>query len=689
MKAKIFFYLAALLLLAFSVSAFDCSKTKDADYCNQIQSSNLSDSDKELAYSALLYPNSDYPDHNFIQDYNLDIRVTDPPDNTQIHNSTQIKNAWISFLEVFPSVYENNTLYLPSSTNALSEYNYEVQVPQGYSTQYPYSTDGDCKRTFSLVQNNSKLSYYLNDEYKGQGKYSSINIDSDGILKAELEINTKIKVEHYRWYSYCCGYWRYGCYYYCHSCDYDRTDYETDNLKVNEQKQISFYSENPAANIYITDNYFNLTKGKIIAGNYSQVDLEFQDSHIIRQNYYYDVVFDKKPYYFAYLNAHYFPTTKQKNIFLSNDTFFVKNTDGCSISAYNHFYATSSTCDLTPHDENLTGLSMTETDSNIGLLVLVLTLLFIILVVYKLAKNKFKKLVIPILMLVVFMPFAFAAEQQQQDSCGLTNLAECIPEKIYDYILGIINAPLVPMLAAVQSLLTTEVTIDIFYHVWDVIRYILSFFYVFLFVYAGLVFLTANANPIKRAHAKETLKDTVIMIVLIQASFYLYGFILSISSILNSSILSMVDPHFFLLTVDNITNIGLELMTSSVYAITLFVTMLMLVMRYIVVSIGVILFPVGLFCYFIPPLKGYGKFMLNMLGIFIFITFIDLLIILACSMIVNIPVFENFKILVMISCFLIVNYTLWLAIKFALKKSSNVSIKDDINQAVKYIALLA
>jgi len=119
------------------------------------------------------------------------------------------------------------------------------------------------------------------------------------------------------------------------------------------------------------------------------------------------------------------------------------------------------------------------------------------------------------------------------------------------------------------------------------------------------------------------------------------------------------------------------------------VTMLMLVMRYIVVSIGVVLFPIGLFCYFVPPLKGYGKFILNMLGIFIFITFIDLLIILACSMIVDIPIFENFKILVMISCFLIVNYTLWLAIKFALKKSSAVSIKDDINQAVKYIALLA
>jgi len=688
MKAKIFFYLAAILLLAFSVSAFDCSKTQDPNYCNEIQSSGFSEPEKELVYSALLYPESGFPDHNFIENYNLQINIDNPPDNTPKYDSTQIKNAWISFLAVFPSVYNDEELYLPISTNALSQYDYDVQIPSDYSGSYPHTSNGDCKRKYNLVQNDAKLSYYLNNAYKGQGKYSALNIDSDGTLKAELQIDTKLKVEHYRWETYCCSYGRDGCNSYCHRCKYDHTDYETDSLKISEEKQVKLDSINPTAIVYITDNYLNLTKGKIIADDYSQIDLEFQDSYVIKHNYYYDVVFDKKPYYFAYLNAHYFPIIKQKNIFLANDTFFVKNSAGCSISTYNHFYSTSSTCDLTLHQENLTGLTMPENDSSIGLLVLVVTLLFIIYVIYKIARSQFKKLVLPILILMVLMPFALAAEQQQE-SCGLTNLAECIPEKIYEYILVIINSPLLPMLVAVQSLLTAQVTIDIFFHIWDVIRYILSFFYVFLFVYAGFVFLTSNANPIKRAHAKETIKDTVIMIVLIQASFYLYGFILSISSILNNAILSMVDPHFFLLTVDNITNIGLELLTSSVYGLTLFVTMLMLVMRYIVVSIGVVLFPIGLFCYFVPPLKGYGKFILNMLGIFIFITFIDLLIILACSMIVDIPIFENFKILVMISCFLIVNYTLWLAIKFALKKSSAVSIKDDINQAVKYIALLA
>ena len=78
----------------------------------------------------------------------------------------------------------------------------------------------------------------------------------------------------------------------------------------------------------------------------------------------------------------------------------------------------------------------------------------------------------------------------------------------------------------------------------------------------------------------------------------------------------------------------------------------------------------------------------NVLAIFIFITFFDLLIILTCAMLIKNPL-ENFKIVVMINCFSIINYTLWLVIKFALTKSSMSTVKDDISQAVKYIALLA
>lgn len=220
-------------------------------------------------------------------------------------------------------------------------------------------------------------------------------------------------------------------------------------------------------------------------------------------------------------------------------------------------------------------------------------------------------------------------------------------------------------------------------------RYIISFFYIFLFLYVGYVFLTSNSNPIKRSHAKDMLRNIFLMIVLIQGSYYIYGLLIDLSTILNSVIYSFIDSTFFLITADNITNIALEFVYASTYVIVIFITLLMLVLRYILVSFGVVLFPFAIFCYFIPPLKGYGRFMINALLIFIFITFIDLLIILGGSMMVDIALFENFEILIMITCFSLVNYSLWLAIKFAMKMSVTTSLKDDLNQAVKYIALIA
>ena len=52
------------------------------------------------------------------------------------------------------------------------------------------------------------------------------------------------------------------------------------------------------------------------------------------------------------------------------------------------------------------------------------------------------KLSFALMIFLLFIPIVFGAE----DSCGLTNLASCIPEKIYDFIINILNAPLQPLL---------------------------------------------------------------------------------------------------------------------------------------------------------------------------------------------------------------------------------------------------
>jgi len=284
---------------------------------------------------------------------------------------------------------------------------------------------------------------------------------------------------------------------------------------------------------------------------------------------------------------------------------------------------------------------------------------------------------------ILAIPSVYAEE------CGLTNLASCIPEKIYEFFIDLLNAPLSPLLNLIRSLMENPPSIEIYLGIWAIIVYCISLFYGLLFIYSGFQFLLSGHNVIRREMAKEWLKNTVIMIVLIQASFYLYGLILEIGALMTSAVLDLVDEHFFLLTADNIINIGLEFLFVTFYVIALFITAILLLIRYLIVSFGVIYFPIGVFCYFIPPLRSYGKLIFNLLGTFIFLTFIDAIIILGCSMLIEIPLFKNIKILVMASCFSIINVVfLVLIIKAIFKAVFSSNHGENITQAVKYIAMM-
>ena len=691
MKNKFFFIFIFLILFVPYSYVFECSLTSDENYCSSIINSEINESEKDLILSSLLYNYDNYPNHTFVENYNSNITVTAPPNNTLVYNSTQIKNAWLSFLAIFPSVYENNTLYVPSNTKLLSEYNYTIEIPRNYEAgSYPENSEGDCKRTYRLTKNENKLNYFLNDNLIGEGKFAEVNINSNGTIKSELNIDTELEVKHYKWKRYCAATRRGRCVRWEYRCDYTNTEYPKDNIKISEEKQVQLYTLMPSAHLEVARVYNNITEARFTAENYAFASLKFNSSYINYQNYAYNIKFDKKPYYFAYLEAKNFSHISHRNLYLSNNTIFVKNTDNCEIWSYNHFNNISSECDLTPHGEELEDLKkLEEKDVDLDLVIYVLIFLLIVYICYRVARSQLRKLVfILVLLLIILTPVAFAEGEAppEEEDCGLTNLASCLPEKIYDYFLVIINAPLIPLLGFIQLLLTSDVSIDIFHGVWSVIRYILSFFYIFLFLYAGFIFITSNSNPMRRTQAKEVIKDTFIMIILIQGSFYIYDLILNLNSILSNAILTLIEPEFFLITVDNIVNVGLEFLFSIAYLITLFFTVLLLVMRYIIVSLGVILFPIGIFCYFIPPLRSYGKFIIHLLGVFIFVTFFDLLIILACSMLIEAPIFASIKILIMIACFSIVNYTLWKTIKLVFGKATE-SIGDNLNSAVKYAAM--
>jgi len=268
------------------------------------------------------------------------------------------------------------------------------------------------------------------------------------------------------------------------------------------------------------------------------------------------------------------------------------------------------------------------------------------------------------------LPLLFIPLISAEEECGLLNLSSCLPQKLYDFLINILNSPIQPLLTLTKALMTEPIKLEMFVSLWAIILYVLSIFYGLLMLYSGFNFMISGYDAVKRSKAKEWFRNIFVMIVLVQASYFIYSAVIDVNSLLTAGIIGLVDQKFFLITADNIVNIGLQFLFALLYVFTLLITVIMLTFRYIIVAGGVVFVPIGIFLYFIPPVNNYGKLILNFLGTCIFITFFDSLILLVCSKLIDIPIFQNFKILVMITAFGIVNFLMFYFLIFSALKSA-------------------
>lgn len=273
--------------------------------------------------------------------------------------------------------------------------------------------------------------------------------------------------------------------------------------------------------------------------------------------------------------------------------------------------------------------------------------------------------------------------------CGLTNLATCLPEKFFEFIISLLNATIQPLLKLVQTLLTEPANVNTFQPLWAVIVYVISMFYGLFFLFAGFNLMISGYDSAKREKAKYWLRNVVLMIIFVQASFLIYSLILELSSLMTAGVINIIDQKFFLMTLDSGLNFGLQLSLLIPYILVLVTTIILLGLRYLFAVVGVVFFPLAMFFYFIPPLQSYGKLITNLLLVVIFVPFFDAVVLFGASALLKIPVFTNFKIVLTIVAFTAVNLLMILLIIFAIIKAATSVLDSDmgrgIKKAVKYL----
>ncbi|MBS3138614.1 hypothetical protein J4207_02810 [Candidatus Woesearchaeota archaeon] len=230
---------------------------------------------------------------------------------------------------------------------------------------------------------------------------------------------------------------------------------------------------------------------------------------------------------------------------------------------------------------------------------------------------------------------------------GCSDIGSCLEE----FILDSLNAPIKTLAESFQKLLSQNIDISSFASFWSVIVYALSFFYIFFFLYASMQFVSAGSDMQRRTLAKDSLKNAFVVLVLVQGSYFLYGLLIDASAALTRGMLSLLSERFFL----PISSIHTNLFFVLLYVAALGATVIFLLIRFIFVAVGVVLFPVGIFLYFIPPLREYGLSIIYFFATLVFVPFFVTIVFLITDKLLMISFFEELKSLLLIATLAIVN----------------------------------
>ncbi len=200
-----------------------------------------------------------------------------------------------------------------------------------------------------------------------------------------------------------------------------------------------------------------------------------------------------------------------------------------------------------------------------------------------------------------------------------------IPEGTADAIIAAEKEELVnfitPFLLAIKTFMTTNPDPDDLFDLWEKVVTLISAFYVLLFLIAGLKFILGAYDAGQREEAKAWFKNALFIVIVVNASFYLYKALLDIGSGVASGLWEKKFEELFSFAAIS----SLNLYSLHYLALSAELLWFSLFFRYALLLIGVVVLPIGIFLFLVPPLKTYGSAILNLFGAAVFLQFIDVI----------------------------------------------------------------
>jgi hypothetical protein len=214
---------------------------------------------------------------------------------------------------------------------------------------------------------------------------------------------------------------------------------------------------------------------------------------------------------------------------------------------------------------------------------------------------------------------------------GLTNSLSELPAVVVDMFFSVLQGFVADFLSSLlfvaKLFIVTNPDISPMFPLWQTIVYVISLFYLILFMVVGFLFIFSSIDAEKRLTAKQWFKSTVIMIACVAGSFQLYDLVLRLGAAIAGFLWSAEFEVLF--EAGQLSELNIVLL--GVYSFAVLGAFITFVIRYLFLFAGAAIIPIALFFYFIPPLKPWGKMLLEILFAAILMQIIDVIIFIACQ----------------------------------------------------------
>ncbi len=242
-----------------------------------------------------------------------------------------------------------------------------------------------------------------------------------------------------------------------------------------------------------------------------------------------------------------------------------------------------------------------------------------------------------LLLILLLLGSVFAADDNPPPTIdlgplinALTNLPGQIVSEFFTYLVNGLASTAASLTDAAFKFIFASPDPHWLCSAYNAVMAVLNSLYALVLMGLALFFIVRSGDVEGRLEARKWLENLLVMIVVLSFSFPLFCMLLDFNTYLVNSLANQSMNALFHFQANPANQIMalVVLLFGITFQMATYITLLL---RYILIFVMLLLFPISIFLYFIPPMQNWGKTFIKIILVFIFMPTADALVLVGIS----------------------------------------------------------